>query len=370
MPTKLRWFWVVAALALVGAACGADDPQSGSGNTDSSEDRDDEAADRCQANRDAGTITFVTGFDFAAAAGIAEIIMADAEGFFEELCLEVEIQPGFAPSNGAIAIAGQAQFGMAGSFSELVNNNVAGDGDLVAVLHWGRTAIEAIVLPEGTEASTFEALCGSLIGIKGDLPYSLQAAIALSGVDRGCFDEVLLEGFDPIGHLDLGIDALPVYKSNEINTLDAAGVAYTVLDPLDFDVPSSFGISFTTRSFIDAYPTVAEDVVRALIKGFEAASADPEAAVAAAFQHIDAAGNPLFLAQEAELFRWRVESGLILDLAPEGVGVGIPDVSLLGAEIETMVDAGVFAELPNWRAMVDADIAAQLYDGAILAWPS
>jgi ABC-type nitrate/sulfonate/bicarbonate transport system substrate-binding protein len=364
----LRLAALVAAIALFAAACGND-----SSDNSATPPADEGAAgevDRCQVNQDAGTITFVTGFDFAAAAGIAEVIVADANGYFDELCLDVEIQPGFAPSNGAIVIEGQAQFGMAGSFSELVNNNVAGEGDLVAVLHWGRTAIEAIVLPEGNDATGFDGLCGNLVGIKGDLPYSLQAAVALSGAERSCFDEVLLDGFDPLAHLELGIDALPVYKSNEINTLDNAGVSYTLLDPLDFDVPSSFGIPFTTQSFIDENPTVVEDVVRALIKGYEAAAADPEAAVAAAFEHIDAAGNPLFLAQEAELFRWRVESGLIADLAPEGVGVGIPDTELLGAEIQAMVDAGVFAELPDWESMVDADIAAGLYDGTTLAWPS
>ena len=366
MPDSTRWLLrLVLVFSLVATACSDDDTPAGSADNDSGSLTDE----RCRSNRDAGTITFVTGFDFAAAAGIAEIIVADAEGFFEQLCLDVEIQPGFAPSNGAIVIEGQGQFGMAGSFSELVNNNLAGEGDLVAVLHWGRTAIEAIVLPEHNSATSFAGLCGSLIGIKGDLPYSLQAAVALSGIDRSCLDETLLEGFDPVAHLDLGLDALPVYKSNEINTLDRAGVTYSLLDPLDFDVPASFGIPFTTQSFIDENPSAAEDVVRALIKGYEVAAADPEAAVEAAFEHIDAAGNPLFFAREAERFRWTVESGLIAELAPDGAGVGIPDTGLLGAEIEAMVDAGVFADLPDWQAMVNAEIAAGLYDGTTLAWP-
>jgi NitT/TauT family transport system substrate-binding protein len=370
------------ALVLVAASCGSDEESTPATEapaaseapaaTDAPVDTDAtvDGADRCQVNKDVGKITFVTGFDFAVASGIAEIIVADANGYFEELCLDVEIQPGFAPSNGAIVIEGQAQFGAAGSFSELVNNNVAGEGDLVALLHWGRTAIEAIVIPDGSEITSFDQLCGGLVGIKGDLPYSLQAAVALSGAERSCFDEVLLDGFDPLAHLELGIDALPVYKSNEPNTLDGAGVAYTVLDPLDFDVPSSFGIPFTTQSFIDENPTVVEDVVRALIKGYESAAADPDAAIAAAFEHIDAAGNPLYLAQEAELFRWGVESGLIADLAPDGVGIGIPDSDLLGAEVNAMVDAGVFAELPDWESMINTDIASGVYDGTTLNWPS
>ena len=329
----------------------------------------DAAAVRCQANRDAGKITFVTGFDFAAAAGIIDAIVADAQGYFEELCIDFEIQPGFAPSNGALVIEGQAQFGAAGSFAELVANNVAGEGDLVGLLHWGRTAIEAIVLPAGSGIEDFAGLCGSLIGIKGDLPYSLQASVALSGIERSCFEEILLDGFDPVAHLDLGIDALPVYKSNEPNTLTNNGVPFTMLDPLDFGVPSSFGVTFTTQSMIEDNPGLVADVVRALIRAQEFAAANPDVAVENAFELIDAAGNALYLAMEAERYRWGVESALIADLAPAGVGVGIPDLDLFGAEIDALVQAGVFESTPDWQSMVNADIAAGVYDGTTLIWP-
>ena len=327
------------------------------------------AAERCQANQDAGKITFVTGFDFAAAAGIIDAIVADAQGYFEELCIDFEIQPGFAPSNGALVIGGQAQFGASGSFAELVANNVAGEGDLVALLHWGRTAIEAIVLPEGSDIEDFAGLCGSLIGIKGDLPYSLQASVALSGIERGCFEEILLDGFDPIAHLDLGIDALPVYKSNEPNTLASNGVPFTMLDPLDFGVPSSFGVTFTTQSMIDDNPGLVADMARALIRGQAFAAANPDVAVENAFELIDAAGNPLYFAMEAERYRWSVESALIADLAPSGIGLGTPDLDLFGAEIDALVQAGVFESTPDWQSMVNTDVAAGVYDGTTLIWP-
>ena len=329
----------------------------------------DAAAARCQANRDAGKMTFVTGFDFAAAAGIIDAIVADAQGYFEELCIDFEIQPGFAPSNGALVIEGQAQFGASGSFAELVANNVAGEGDLVALLHWGRTAIEAIVLPEGSGIDDFAGLCGSLIGIKGDLPYSLQASVALSGIERSCFEEILLDGFDPVAHLELGIDALPVYKSNEPNTLTNNGVPFTMLDPLDFDVPSSFGVTFTTQSMIENNPGLVADMVRALIRAQAFAAANPDIAVENAFELIDAAGNPLYFAMAAERYRWGVESALIADLAPAGVGLGLPDLDLLGAEVDALVQAGVFESTPDWQSMVNADIAAGVYDGTTLIWP-
>ena len=396
-----RMLLALAALALVAAACGDDEdaapaepaptaapdpeppaepepapdpepsvePEPAAEPAPEPEPAVDLAAARCEANRAAGKMTFVTGFDFAAAAGIIDAIVAEAQGYFDELCIDFEIQPGFAPSNGALAIEGQAQFGASGSFAELVANNVAGEGDLVALLHWGRTAIEAIVLPEGSEITDFAGLCGSLIGIKGDLPYSLQASVALSGIERGCFEEILLDGFDPIQHLELGIDALPVYKSNEPNTLTSNGVPFTMLDPLDFGVPSSFGVTFTTQSMIDSHPDLVADVVRALIRGQAFAAANPDIAVENAFELIDAAGNPLYFAKEAERYRWSIESGLIADLAPAGIGVGIPDAELLGAEMDALLQAGLCESMPQWESMVTADIAASLYDGTTLVWP-
>ena len=351
------------ASALVVAACGDDRAESGADEPTSAADQ------RCQENRDAGVVEFVTGFDFAASAGIVDAIVADAEGYFEELCIDFEVQPGLSPSNAALVIEGRAQFGTAGSFAELVASNIAGQGDLVAVLHWGRTAIEALVLPEGSDIGDFSDLCGRRIGIKGDLPRSLQAAVALSGVDRDCFEEVLLDGYDPVAHLALGIDALPVYKSNEPYALTVNGVAFTMLDPMQFDVPSSFGIVFTSRRFIEEHPGLARDVVRALIRGQEFAAADPDAAVRHAFDLINAAGNPMYLAMEVERHRWGVESALIADLAPDGVGLGIPGVDLMEAEIDAMTRAGVFVELPDWAPMVDAGIAADVYEGIELLWP-
>lgn len=369
-----------AALSLLAVACvgDGDDPAAdiaSSETTDAitvnggAELRGAISDERCRANRDAGTVTFVTAFDFAAAAGIAELIVADANGYFDELCIDVNIQSGFAPTNGALVIEGQGQFAMAGSFSELVSNNVAGEGDLVALLHWGRTSIEEFVIPEGVDVSSFSDLCGKTVGYKTEMPYSLQAAVALAGIKRSCFEEVSLDGFDPIAHLDLGIDALAVYKSNEPFTLDAAGVEYTTLDPLGFDVPSSFGIPFTTQSFIDEHPGTAADIVRALVKGYEYAAANPEETVDDAFALLNVAGNPNFLAEDSELRRWKTESDLIAELAPEGIGVGIPDLDLLGAEIDAMVEAGVFDEAPDWKAMVDPSIAESIYDGTELVYP-
>ncbi len=327
--------------------------------------------ERCEANEAAGTVTYVTSFDFAATAAILDPIVADAEGFFAEMCLDVEIVPGFAPGNAALVAEGQAQMSSAGSFGELVNNNVNGGADLVAVAQYGKTAIEGLVIPADSPVDPDDlagTLPGTVMGIKGDIPYSLQAMLGLLGVERGSFDEPLLDGFDPIAHLDLGIDALPVYKSNEPNQLDLAGVDYTLIDPLDLDVPSSFGIHFTSQSFLNEHPTAVQDFIRASFRGFQFALDDPETAVDHAFVLIDDAGS--FLSREGETFRWSVEGPLVVETTPAGEGIGLLDTERLGAEIDLLTSVGVYDGTPDWQSMIDENVATQLYDGDTLVWPA
>lgn len=359
--------WVAAGLGLALLAAACSDSSDGGDGAAGEENAVDTSAltfeERCQANRDAGTITFISSFDFAAAASILDVIVADAEGYFEELCLDVDIKPGFAPGNGGLVSEGQAQISSAGSFGELVNTNVRGGTDLIAIAQYGKTAIETLVVPADGPIETLQDLPGKTVGIKGDLPYSLQAMLGAAGVERSSFDELLLDGFDPVAHLALGIDALPVYKSNEPAQLDAAGVEYRQFDPLDFDVPASFAVFFTSSSFLNEHPTAVEDFLRAAFRGFAFAVAEPETAVGYAFDRIDAAGNPNFFSTEGEGFRWITESTLVLETTPEGEGPGILDVDRLGQEIQALTDAGVFDEMPDWQSMIAPGLAERLYDG-------
>ena len=47
--------------------------------------------ERCAQNRDAGTITYLTGFDYAAAASMVDVFVAEERGYYDELCLDVDV---------------------------------------------------------------------------------------------------------------------------------------------------------------------------------------------------------------------------------------------------------------------------------------
>jgi ABC-type nitrate/sulfonate/bicarbonate transport system substrate-binding protein len=377
-----RRMWRAAAalttLALTATACGSDDGGDDATTTtaaaatpapDTTAPAGGIDAERCETNRAAGTITYSSSFDFAAAASIVDVIVAKEKGYFDELCLDVELVPGFSTTNYPLIAAGTAQFSSAGNYTEILNFSTGG-GEYVAVVNYGKGPIEGLVTPEGG-AATLAELEGTTIGVKGDLPPSIVALLATNGLERGTdYREVLLDGFDPVQQL-AQVDALPVYKSNEPGQLDRAGVPYTLFDPVAEGIPGSFGILYTSKSFAEEHPTVVEDFTRAALKGMEDAIADPEGAVKLSVAQIDAAGNQNFLTEEGETYRWTQELGVVLASTPQGEPVGLIDPDLFRAEYDAYVEAGVWPDgAPEYTESFDPAPAAAAYgpDGKVI-WP-
>lgn len=326
---------------------------------------------RCQANQAAGTITYLSGFDFAAAASIVDVVVAEEAGYYDELCLDVELQASFSTANYPFIASGEAQFASGGSFSEVVNYAEASEADLVAVVVEGRTAIDTLILKPGT-ATELADLAGTTIGVKGALPPSVAAMLAGAGLAEGeDYETVLVEGFDPLVHIELdGITGFPGYRSNEPGALERAGVPFDLYDTADYDVPGSFGVIITSRSFLEEHPTAAADFVRATMKGLADALADPAAAAATAMGVVDAGGNPNFLSPEGETFRWATDAASLTAATPTDTGIGVPDGDLLQAEVEAYAEVGLFdGEVPDIAERFDTDLIESIYDGAEVIWP-
>lgn len=328
--------------------------------------------ERCAANRDAGPITYLSGFDFAATASIIDVVLAEQSGYFDELCLDVELQSSFSTANYPLVASGDAQFASGGSFSELVRNSIANEAELVAVAVEGRTAIDSLILKPGM-IETMSDLEGTTIGVKGALPPSVAAMLATAGLVEGeDYDTVLLDGFDPLTHITLdGIDGFPGYKSNEPGQLERAGVEFDLLDPSAFDIPGSFGVLLANPQFLTDHPTAAEDFVRATMRGLADALADPDAAAAQAVELVEAGGNPSFLSAEGEAFRWATDVELLTSETPSGTGIGIPDTEALQQELDAYAAVGLFGggETPAAADFVEVDLIEAVYDGADVIWP-
>ena len=92
--------------------------------------------------------------------------------------------------------------------------------------------------------------------MKGKLPPSIAAMLAGAGLIEGTdYDTVAVEGFDPTVHIAIpSIVGFPGYKSNEPGQLERAGIDFDLFDPTEYDVPGSFGVLYTNRTFLDRAP--------------------------------------------------------------------------------------------------------------------
>ena len=381
---------VCAATAL--AACGSDEPTADSTTpapdtvveasvpaTIAGPDLDVVAGEpfpaaRCEANKAAGTITYLTGFDFAAAASIVDILVADSKGYYADLCLDVDIRPSFSTANYPLIADNTAQFASGGSFSEVVAYAVANEAGFVVTAVEGRTAIDTLIVKPGVAAELAD-LAGTTIGVKGKLPTSIEAMLLGAGLTESVdFDTVLLDGFDPTQHIAIPtIVGFPGYKSNEPGALMRAGIGLQTFDPIDYGVPGSFGAIYTNDTFIAEHPTAAEDFMRATMLGLGDALSDPEGAANIAIDLVNANGNPNFLSPEGEVFRWTTDSELIVETTPEGTGFGVPDETTLQAELDAYAAVGLFGDTatPDAASRLGNDIIAAIYDAdGTVIWPS
>lgn len=327
--------------------------------------------ERCAANRKAGKITYLSGFDFAAAAGIVDAVVAKEKGYFTTMCLDVEIRSSFSTANYPLVAANQAQFASAGSYVEMLTFNKDG-ADLVAVVHDGKVGVDALLYKPENGIKSLADLKGKTIGVKGALPPSQVAMLAKAGVKhKADTKEVILDGFDPKAHWKLPIDALPVYKSNEPGQLDTAGVTYGVFDPAKEGIPASFGVIYTNRKFLTEHPTAAQDFVRATRKGMADAIANPDEAVTISFKLITAGGNKNFLSDAGERYRWKVESKIVADSTPKGQGVGVVDGTDLVKQVDVYLAAGVFSARPKTDGTFDEALGKGVFapDGSLI-WPT
>jgi NitT/TauT family transport system substrate-binding protein len=330
-------------------------------------------ADRCAANKAAGPIIYLSSFDFAASASIVDVLVADAKGYYDDLCLDVQLKPSFSVDNYPLIAGNDAQFSSGGSFSEMADFAGANDAGYVALAVEGRTGIDALITKEGA-VPTLDAVKGTKIGVKGAITPAVKAMLAKAGMVEGTdYETVLLEGFDPTVHIEVpDIVGFPGYKSNEPKQLEAKGIQFTLYDPSDYDIPGSFGIVYTNTTFLTEFPSAAQDFMRATMRGLADAIADPVAAAQVAVDAINANGNALFLSPEGETARWAVEAELVSKGVTPDAPLGLPLIDALTNEVTTYASIGLFDGVaPDITTMVDASVLQGIYDDAgKVIWPA
>ena len=371
---KLTAVALAVAVGLALAACGGDNGSTGAATTGGpvgSVTSSGISPDRCAANKAAGKITYLSGFDFAASASIVEVVVAKQKGYFDQLCLDVDLKSSFSTTNYPLVASGKAQFASAGNFSEVLMQSTGG-AKFAVVTDDGKQSINVLLVKPDAGVNQLSDLKGKTIGVLGAMPQSVTAMLVKAGLQDGRdYHTVLLDGFDPIAHFQQQIAGRPGFRSNEPGILERAGVPFTMFDPSAEGIPGTFGLIYTSQDFLKQHPTAVQDFVRASMKGLADAIADPAAAVTTCVDLMQSAGNQNHLTQEGESFRWQTEAKIVTDSMPKGQPVGLVDAALLKAEVDAYTAAGVFPSTPAMTGTYDADLVKGVYDAeGTVIWPS
>ena len=332
-------------------------------------------ADRCAANKAAGAIHYLSSFDFSASASIVEVLVAKQKGYFDDMCLDVDLKPSFSVTNYPLVAANEAQISSGGSFSEVVDYAGRNDAGFVALSVDGRTGIDALIVKDG-QSTELSDLKGKTIGVKGAITPSVAAMLKKAGLTEGTdyqTQDISSLGFDPKIHIAIPeIIGFPGFKSNEPLQLKAAGIPFKLYDPADYGIPGSFGVLYTNSTFLDDFPTAAEDFMRAAMKGLADSLTDPAGASAIAVDMLNASGNASHLSPDGEIARWGAETRLITDSTASTLPIGVPDPKLLQNEVDTYAGVGLFdGQVPDITTILNTTLVAGLYDAAgTVIWPT
>ncbi len=358
MRPRLPRFAALIAMTAAIAACGSSGAPSSAAHGAAQSD----ATSRCAANRAAGTITYLTGFQYQGDTGILDVLAAQAEGLYHAECLSVSVRPGSGDPGAAsqLTAAGKAQLAEVGGASDAITVTANGI-DVVAVATYGN--VPSITLLTNPGITDLRQLQGKTLGYKGAMPPEITAMLQKARVDVSKIHEVGV-GYDPTILPRGQVAALTAYKSNEPIQLRDDHFTVKEWDPDQFGIKGTFNTLIANKAFVRAHPTAVEDFLRATFRAYQGCVANPQPCVAAAAH---AQGSGYDSAQNTQ--EWQAQTAEVARSQPPGTGLGWQAVSQWQPEATLLLQDRLIRNAVNLSAVIDTAQVAAIEDHGQLVWP-
>jgi NitT/TauT family transport system substrate-binding protein len=317
----------------------------------------------CAANRDAGTITYVSPFGFDASAGIIDVFAADKLGYFSDLCLKVRIITS-AQNAAALVSAGTAtttSTGSAADFLVLASNG----SNVTAVATYGDTSDYCIIAKPGL--TTLKDLEGHTLGYHFVEEAPDLEMLRAAGVDLAKVKLVDTKDFDPNQIVEGRLDSVGCYQSNEPLTLRAEHVKFSEFTPAQYGVRGTYNVVFFNTGFLAAHGGAAADFMRADLHAFDYCETNQAQCVSIEHGYATAAGADFSVSHESAV--WHLEAALSRDHALPGSGIGVESAAEWGPEAAEVARFGLATNVPPLGKVENTTMVAALYRGDTLIWP-
>lgn len=239
----------------------------------------------CSGNDELQEVTFMAGFIPQANLPFVGAYVAEAEGFFADEGLEVEIQHSAGGGEHLqLLVADEVQITTQDA-GVLMQRRADPGLPLVSIGLIGQRGQQAFVALEESGIADLEDWDGQRIGFKGTPPPDLFALLDVAGLSESDV-ELINVGFDPRVLTEGQIDVYPVFKSNEPDTLSQLGFDLVLWDAADYGIPT-LGLTYVaTETMVSEDPKTLSAFMRAVIRGIEFAAENEEAALDAVMEHV------------------------------------------------------------------------------------
>ncbi len=321
-------------------------------------------ADTCARNKAVGTITYISGYGYSASAGQMDVFLAQELGYFDELCLDVEINASGANGQQLVA-AGQAQFTALGSASDVMLA-AANSKNLTAIATYGTTPPFSIFGNE--KLQSLKDLEGGSLGYFINLTPIASAMLDNAGVDASKVEMVKMTNYDPTVVVRDQVDAIVGYASNQPQALRAADQPFVEFLPDEFDVQGTYNVMEVNSKFLSEHREVAADFMRASLRALGECLEQSDMCIDKLAALAEANNQGAAFPREQLARTWEVESAWVRDST--GGAPGVQTAAMWEPEYALVQKYGDVKSLPAIADMMDEDLVADLYQGDALVWPA
>lgn len=326
-------------------------------------------AARCARNQGAGVMTFVSPFGYDASAGILDIFAAKALGYFDALCVKVDISiPSFSLSPYSLVSSGRGTVTGEGSAADDLTE-VADGANLVALSTFADTSDYALL--SGPKITSLKDLTGKTLGYHTQIPVVLSEMLSRAGVDIAKVHTVNDISYDPRLLIEGKFDALQAYQSNEPLQLQAEGYppgkAFREWLPSSFGVQGTFNVQLVNGTFLAKHRGTVADFMRAELRATAYCIAHQASCVA--LEQAAAASAKVTYDKVHALAEWRYEVGLIVHHGLAGKGIGVETQAEWRSEAQAVLAYKLVKSAPVLSRVEDTSLVASLYRGTSLIWP-
>ena len=318
----------------------------------------------CERNQAVGTINYISGYGYSASAGQLDVFLAQELGYFDELCLDVEINASGANGQQLVA-SGQAQFTALGSAADVMLA-AANSKNLTAIATYGTEPPFSIFANEAiTDLTDLE---GGTLGYFINLTPVASAMLDAAGVDVSKVELVKMTNYDPTVVPRGQVDAIVGYASNQPQSLRAMGEPFTEFLPSDLGVQGTYNVMEVNSQFLAEHREVAADFMRASLKALQFCLDDEEECIDMLAALAEEGGQGAAFPRDQLARTWEVESEWVRTSL--GGSPGVQTEAMWEPELKIVEQFGDIDDLPALSEMMDVDLVADLYDGGTLIWPS